>query len=128
MAASSFPPCTFTAIATPAWVFCLERMAETGESFSALAARLPRFYRKFGQVAYEHGRLGPLMQALEESFPGVETDRSDGWKLIPPGAWIHVRASNTEPLLRMTVEAGRKQKWKISTRAFCSSSGAAHSV
>src|SRR5580658_10806501 len=105
MAASSFPPCTFTAIATPAWVFCLERMAETGESFSALAARLPRFYRKFGQVAYEHGRLGPLMQALEESFPGVETDRSDGWKLIPPGAWIHVRASNTEPLLRMAAEA-----------------------
>ena len=45
------------------------------------------------------------MQALEESFPGVETDRSDGLKLIMPGAWIHVRASNTEPLLRMAVEA-----------------------
>jgi len=80
-------------------------MAETGESMSALAARLPRFYRKLGKVAYEHGRLGTLMQALEESFPGVETDRSDGLKLILPGAWIHVRASNTEPLLRMAVEA-----------------------
>jgi phosphomannomutase len=57
-------------------------------------------------VAYEHGRLGSLMQALEESFPGVETDRSDGLKLIlPAGAWIHVRASNTEPLLRMAAEA-----------------------
>jgi phosphomannomutase len=85
--------------------FLLERMAETGETISALAARLPRFYRKLGKVAYEHGRLGPLMQALEESFPGVETDRSDGLKLILPGAWIHVRASNTEPLLRMAVEA-----------------------
>jgi phosphomannomutase len=85
--------------------FLLQRMAETGETISALAARLPRFYRKFGKVAYEHGRLGPLMQALEESFPGVETDRSDGLKLIMPGAWIHVRASNTEPLLRMAVEA-----------------------
>jgi len=86
--------------------FLLERMAETGKSMSALAARLPRFYRKAGQVAYEHGRLGTLMQALEESFPGVETDRSDGLKLIlPAGAWIHVRASNTEPLLRMAAEA-----------------------
>jgi phosphomannomutase len=72
---------------------------------SALAGRLPRFYRKAGQVAYEHGRLGQLMQGLEESFPDVETDRSDGLKLILPGAWIHVRASNTEPLLRMAAEA-----------------------
>lgn len=85
--------------------FLLDRMAETGETMSALAGRLPRFYRKMGKVAFEHGRLGPLMQALEESFPGVETDRSDGLKLMLPAAWIHVRASNTEPLLRMAAEA-----------------------
>lgn len=85
--------------------FLLERMVETGQPISALAAQLPRFYRKLGKVAYEHGRLGTLMQALEESFPGVETDRSDGLKLILPGAWIHVRASNTEPLLRLAAEA-----------------------
>lgn len=85
--------------------FLLDRMAETGESVGALRARLPRFYRKLGKVAYEHGRLGPLMQALEESFPAVEMDRSDGLKLIFPRGWIHVRASNTEPLLRLAAEA-----------------------
>jgi len=85
--------------------FLLERMAETGETMSALAGRLPRFYRKLGKVSYAHGRLGPLMQALEESFPDVQTDRSDGLKLILPGGWIHVRASNTEPLLRLAAEA-----------------------
>jgi phosphomannomutase len=90
--------------------FLLERMAETGDTISALAARLPRFYRKLGTVAYEHGRLGSLMQALEESFPGVETDRSDGLKLILSGAWIHVRSSNTEPLLRIAAEARSQAK------------------
>jgi phosphomannomutase len=85
--------------------FLLERLAETGETMSALASRLPRFYRKAGRVDYEHGRLGTLMQVLAESFPGVATDRSDGLKLILPGAWIHVRASNTEPLLRIAAEA-----------------------
>jgi phosphomannomutase len=85
--------------------FLLERMAETGDTMSALAGRLPRFYRKLGKVAYEHGRLGTLMQALEESFPDAAPDRSDGLKLMLPGAWIHVRASNTEPLLRMAAEA-----------------------
>ena len=85
--------------------FLLDRMAETGEPVSALANRLPRFYRKSGKVAYEHGRLGPLMQALEESFPNARLDRSDGLKLLLPTGWIHVRASNTEPLLRMAAEA-----------------------
>jgi phosphomannomutase len=85
--------------------FLLDRMAESGDPVSALAARLPRFYRKLGTVAYEHGRLGTLMQALDEAFPDVETDRSDGLKLLFARGWIHVRASNTEPLLRLAAEA-----------------------
>lgn len=85
--------------------FLLGRMAETGQRVSQLAAALPRYYRKLGKVGYEHGKLGTLMQALEESFPGVDTDRSDGLKLMLPGAWIHVRSSNTEPILRLAAEA-----------------------
>jgi phosphomannomutase len=45
------------------------------------------------------------MQALEENFPGADADRCDGLKLMLPEGWIHVRASNTEPLLRLAVEA-----------------------
>jgi phosphomannomutase len=85
--------------------FLLDRMAETGKTVSQLAAELPRYHRKLGKVAYEHGRLGSLMQALEEAFPNAELDRSDGLKLVLAGGWIHVRASNTEPLLRLAAEA-----------------------
>jgi len=85
--------------------FLLDRMAETGEKISTLAARLPKYSRLYGNVAFEHGRLGPLMQSLEARFPGAEKDRSDGLKLLLPEGWIHVRASNTEPLLRVAAEA-----------------------
>jgi phosphoglucosamine mutase len=85
--------------------FLLDRMAETGEKISQLAARLPKYYRRYGKVAYEHGRLGTLMQSLETRYPAAETDRSDGLKLVLPEGWIHVRASNTEPLLRVAAEA-----------------------
>jgi phosphomannomutase len=85
--------------------FLLDRMAETGEKISALAGRLPKYYRRYGKVAYHHGRLGPLMQSLEARFPAAEMDRSDGLKLLLPEGWIHVRASNTEPLLRVAAEA-----------------------
>lgn len=89
--------------------FLLERMAKTGRTVSQLHAALPRYVRKLGKAGYEHGRLGPLMQALEERFPDARTDRSDGLKLIWEDRWIHVRASNTEPLLRMAVEAASEE-------------------
>src|SRR5882724_601973 len=85
--------------------FLLGRMTETGLSVSELAGALPRYFRKLGKVDYVHGRLGTLMQALEESFPGARSDRSDGLKLAMADGWIHVRASNTEPLLRLAAEA-----------------------
>jgi phosphomannomutase len=90
--------------------FLLSRMEETGLPISALAARLPRYYRQMGQFAFEHGQLGSIMQALEEAFPNAGTDRCDGLKLILPEGWVHVRASNTEPLLRLAVEAKSESK------------------
>lgn len=85
--------------------FLLDRMTRTGKTVTGLVAALPRYYRKLGKVAFEHGRLGPLMQALENAFPDAVKDRSDGLKLILVDGWLHVRASNTEPILRLGAEA-----------------------
>jgi phosphomannomutase len=83
----------------------LDRMAESGLPLSALAAALPRYHRKIGKSGFEHGRLGRMMQELESSLPGAQVDRTDGLKLRLPDGWIHVRASNTEPILRIAAEA-----------------------
>ena len=104
-----FPPVQLCRDSYTGMAFLLDRMAATGLSVSALAARLPRYYRRFGKVEYEHGRLGTIMQALEDEFPDAGLDRSDGLKLLLPEGWIHVRASNTEPLLRMAAEARNKE-------------------
>lgn len=90
--------------------FLLDRMAQTGQTISALQAALPRYYRKLDKIAYEHGRLGPIMQALDERFEEAGKDRTDGLKLIFPDGWIHVRASNTEPLLRLGAEATSEER------------------
>ena len=100
-----FPPVHLCRDSYTGMAFLLARMVSTGKTVSELAAGLPRYHRKLGQVAYEHGRLGPLMRALEERFPDAATDRSDGLKLMWPGRWIHVRSSNTEPILRLAAEA-----------------------
>jgi phosphomannomutase len=88
----------------------LDRMAQTGQTISQLAGRLNRYNRKIGKVAYQHGQLGSVMQELESRFPDARTDRTDGLKLIWPDRWIHVRASNTEPILRFSAEARSKEQ------------------
>jgi len=85
--------------------FLLDRMAETGKKLSELAATHAPYYRRLGKFTFEHGRLGPIMQELESMFSGVQVDRTDGLKLIGPDSWLHVRSSNTEPVLRLAAEA-----------------------
>ena len=46
------------------------------------------------------------MQALADRFPEARRDRADGLKLLMEGKWVHVRASNTEPIMRIAAEAG----------------------
>ena len=105
-----FPPVHLCRDSYTGMALLLDQMARSSLSISALHARLPRYYRKLGQIAYEHGRLGPIMQALDDSFPAATRDRADGLKLILPDGWIHVRASNTEPLLRLGAEARSEQR------------------
>jgi len=87
----------------------LERMAETGETMNALAASLPRYWRRSGKFPFAHGRLGQLMQALEAALPGARADRTDGLKLMLDDGWVHVRASNTEPVLRISAEGKTRE-------------------
>ena len=89
----------------------LDRLASSRQSVSQLAAALPRYYRRSATVALEHGWLGSLMQRLAAQWPEAQLDRRDGLKLMLKGEWIHARASNTEPILRLSVEA------KTETRA-----------
>jgi phosphomannomutase len=83
----------------------LDRLASKPAGVSEIAAALPRYYRRSATVALEHGWLGTLMQRLSAQWPAAQLDRRDGLKLILNEGWIHARASNTEPILRLSVEA-----------------------
>jgi phosphomannomutase len=43
--------------------------------------------------------------ALTQSFAGASADRQDGLRLSWPDAWLHVRPSGTEPIVRVIAEA-----------------------
>ena len=96
-----FPPAQLCRDSYTGMAFLLDRIAATECSVSQLAAQLPRYSRRLGEIPFEHGRLGTLMRAVEDAFQGGAVDRTDGLKIAMAAGWVHVRASNTEPILRL---------------------------
>ena len=85
----------------------LERLARTGERASEAVARLPKLTMVKHNIKVEPNRLYSLLQhfrtAVEQE--GVAHDLTDGIKVTLPAGWAHVRASNTESMIRVIVEA-----------------------
>ncbi|MCB1156991.1 MAG: phosphoglucosamine mutase [Leptospiraceae bacterium] len=49
---------------------------------------------------------------LLESFPGYHLDERDGIHLESADSWVHIRPSNTEPIIRLIAEARTKKDLK----------------
>jgi phosphomannomutase len=83
----------------------LDAMARRGATVAELADALPRYAMRKTKVALAAERVGPALAALERRFADARPDRLDGLRLDWPGRWLLVRASNTEPIVRIIVEA-----------------------
>jgi phosphomannomutase len=84
----------------------LDAMAARGLTVGQLVNELPDYaiYKTTTAVAAE--RLPAALDALEKHFRGATASRLDGLRLDwPNGAWLLVRPSNTEPIVRSIAEA-----------------------
>ena len=84
----------------------LELLSEEGLAYDS--SIYPIRHPRYGvPKVYEADVEGsPSATALTTLRDGVELDRMDGLTVsLPDGSWFNLRASNTEPLLRLNVEA-----------------------
>jgi phosphomannomutase len=86
----------------------LAALGEQDDPLSRLAAEYRR-YAASGEVnstVRDQAATLTAVAAALESEPGAVADHLDGLTVrFPDGAWINLRPSNTEPLLRLNVEA-----------------------
>jgi phosphomannomutase len=87
----------------------LQYLTEFGGTMSALKAALPQYLITKGKI--ELGKLDPdaILKHLKEKYSAtgiINTD--DGLKIDFPEAWVHLRKSNTEPIIRIIAEAHTK--------------------
>ena len=85
----------------------LEGLARSSKPVSALIQQLPRLTMLKHNVPVEPNRLYSVLQnfRLAMEHERLTYDLTDGIRVVLPQGWIHVRASNTESMIRVIVEA-----------------------
>ena len=85
----------------------LECLAQDDRPLSALLAAVPRYYMaKERRQGADPAAIGALLARVEALYPQAAARRDDGLKLVfPDGAWLTVRQSNTEPVVRIAAES-----------------------
>jgi len=81
-------------------------MAEKGGTVAELRASYPSYFmsKKKIQLTPELD-VDALLDAMHNKYKGEEVSTIDGVKIDFPENWVHLRKSNTEPIIRIYTEA-----------------------
>ena len=88
----------------------LSLLAETGKKLSQLVAELPSYCIVKDKHTVDRERLSQLFAAVLKRWPDAVVNREDGLRLDWPSRWVHVRPSNTEPIVRVIAEAPQAEE------------------
>ncbi len=91
-------------------IMCLQYMADTKKSVAEIVDSIPKFYMIKERV--ELGGVNPdkVVSEIEKRIEAGEINRDDGLRITWKDYWVHVRKSNTEPILRIILETSSKEK------------------
>lgn len=87
----------------------LKVMSETGKPLSEIVEDLRRSYES-GEINFTVSNAQEIIAALKQDYKDGELDDRDGIAISYPDWRLSVRTSNTEPLLRLNVEALEKPR------------------
>jgi phosphomannomutase len=88
----------------------LELMASTSRRITELAAQWPSYSIVKEKIPCGSTDPQQLIGKLDRRFAAENRDLTDGLKIIRDYGWVHLRPSNTEPILRCYAEAGTREQ------------------
>ncbi|MHC4396236.1 MAG: phosphoglucosamine mutase [Planctomycetota bacterium] len=86
-------------------VLVLQLIAETGKSVSQLTGEIGSYYMSKDKFAADKEQAEQLLGSVKKVFADAKLDTTDGCRFDFEDGWLHIRASNTEPVMRIIVEA-----------------------
>jgi phosphomannomutase len=108
-----WPAVTMIRDSLGAMALTLALLARKQRPLSRIVEEIPAYAIEKRKIELRPGLAARALAETERAFagPGVRVDRQDGVRLDFPApggrgsAWLHVRPSNTEPILRLIAEA-----------------------
>jgi phosphomannomutase len=84
-------------------------MVKTGKKISELVAEIPAYYMEKKKIDCRN-QLEAIdyIEKIKERFRKNDLILTEGVKILLPEGWAHVRASNTEPIIRIIAEGTSK--------------------
>ena len=81
-------------------------MAKTKKSCSEIKGQYPQYYISKNKIELQPDMNIPLiLKGIAEKYNQHQVTTIDGVKIDFPDNWVHLRASNTEPIIRIYAEA-----------------------
>lgn len=83
----------------------LDLMARSGKTIQQLVSELPRYEIHKTTIEIDRTKIPELFDAIGQHFTDATLSKQDGLRLDWNDAWLLVRASNTEPIVRAVAES-----------------------
>lgn len=83
----------------------LQLMAETGKTVSQLAGEITGYYMRKDKFAAAQTQAQQILDLAKKTFTDAKLDTTDGCRFDFKDGWLHLRASNTEHVMRVIAEA-----------------------
>ncbi len=91
-----------------AWLILLQLLSKDGRKLSEIVKDFAKYF-KSNEINIEVEDRGGIITQIKEKYNDGLQDELDGLTVDYDSWWFNVRPSNTEPLLRITVEANTKE-------------------
>jgi len=88
----------------------LEMLAKRGRPLSELVAQTPAYAIIKDKANASEDLIKQIGPILKDTFSNERIDTQDGVRVDWPDKWVHVRPSNTEPIIRIIAEAAHAEE------------------
>ena len=95
----------------------LQLMADTGKSLSELAFEVGGYTIYKSKYPADKQQAAQIIEEAKGIFAESKINTSDGCRFDLDDGWIHIRTSNTEPIMRVIIETKSRQTAETYTQA-----------
>src|SRR5699024_1643112 len=89
----------------------LTHLAEKGKTVSELREEYPSYYMSKSKIELTPEMdVDEILEKMKEKYASEDISTVDGVKIDFPENWVHLRKSNTEPIIRIYTEAKSQQE------------------